>query len=96
MALAFMLATRLPTSSELISPYIYNTYLASRFYFMCINNTPFGSVADSGCLSRILVFSHPGSRNPGSQISDPTTATKKRRKKFVVLRVFVAIKLAKF
>jgi hypothetical protein len=29
------------------------------------------SVADSGCLSRILIFTHPGSR-----ISDPETATK--------------------
>ncbi len=36
------------------------------------------SVADPGCLSRILIFIHPGSRisDPGSRISDPTTAPK--------------------
>ncbi len=34
------------------------------------------SVADPGCLSRILLFIHPGFRIP-----DPTTATKKERKK---------------
>jgi hypothetical protein len=31
------------------------------------------SVADPGCLSRILIFTHPGSRIP-----DPNTATKER------------------
>jgi hypothetical protein len=31
-----------------------------------------GSVADPGCLSRILIFTHPGSRilDPGSRIPD--------------------------
>ncbi len=31
------------------------------------------SVADPGCLSRILIFTHPGSRisDPGSRIPDP-------------------------
>jgi hypothetical protein len=39
------------------------------------------SVADPGCLSRILIFTHPGSRIP-----DPKTATKERgEKKIVVL-----------
>ncbi len=42
------------------------------------------SVADLGCLSRILIFTHPGSRipDPGSRISDPKTATKERGKIF--------------
>jgi hypothetical protein len=61
---------------------------------MCIDNT-FSSFAAAGYLSRILIFSHPGSQKPGSQISDLTTATKKRRKKLVVLRVFVAINSTK-
>jgi hypothetical protein len=38
----------------------------------------FTSVADPGCLSRILIFTHPGSRIP-----DPKTAPKKQRTKFV-------------
>ncbi len=37
------------------------------------------SVADLGCLSRILIFTHPGSR-----ISDPNTATKEGVKKKLV------------
>jgi hypothetical protein len=46
--------------------------------------------ADPGCLSRILIFTHPGSRisDPGSQIPDPRsripdpkTATKERGEK---------------
>jgi hypothetical protein len=36
----------------------------------------FYSVADLGCLSRILIFTYPGSRIP-----DPKTATKERGKK---------------
>ncbi len=49
-----------------------------------------GSVADPECLSRILIFTHPGSRIPdpgsripdlGSRIPDPKTATKERGKK---------------
>jgi hypothetical protein len=55
------------------------------------------SVADPGCLSRILIFTHPGSRiadpgsripdlgsrisDPGSRIPDPKTATKERGEK---------------
>jgi hypothetical protein len=51
------------------------------------------SVADPGCLSRILIFTYPGSRfsDLGSQIPDPKTATKeKSEKKFVVIPFFVA------
>jgi hypothetical protein len=50
-----------------------------------------GSFADPGCLSRILIFTHPGSRisDPGSRIPDPKTATKERgEKKFVVKPFF--------
>jgi hypothetical protein len=63
------------------------------------------SVADPGCLSRILIFTHPGPRisYPGSRISDlgswildPKTATKERgEKKFVVILFFVATKFTK-
>jgi hypothetical protein len=50
------------------------------------------SVADRGCLSRILIFTHPGSRIP-----DPKTATKERgEKKIVVITFFVATNFAKF
>jgi hypothetical protein len=43
------------------------------------------SVADPGCLSRILIFTH-----PGSQIPDPKTATKERGEKiFYVIPVFM-------
>jgi hypothetical protein len=38
--------------------------------------TVLSSVADPGCLSRILIFTHPGSRIP-----DPKTALKERGKK---------------
>jgi hypothetical protein len=49
------------------------------------------SVADPGCLSRILIFTHPGSR-----ISDPKTATKERvEKKFVVITFNVATNFTK-
>jgi hypothetical protein len=37
---------------------------------------PLTSVADPGCLSRILIFTHPGSRIP-----DPKTAAKERGEK---------------
>jgi hypothetical protein len=48
-------------------------------------------VADPGCLSRILIFTHPGSR-----ISDPKTATKERgEKKFVVIPFYVATNYTK-
>jgi hypothetical protein len=49
------------------------------------------SVADLGCLSRILIFTHPGSRIP-----DPKTATKERgEKKFVVITFYVVINFTK-
>jgi hypothetical protein len=49
------------------------------------------SVADPGCLSRILIFTHPGSRIP-----DPKTATKERgEKKLVVMPCFVATNFTK-
>jgi hypothetical protein len=51
------------------------------------------SIADPGCLSRILIFVHPGSRIP-----DPSskTATKERsEKKFVVLPFFCSHKYHK-
>jgi len=40
-----------------------------------IKNIDVFSVADPGCLSRIPIVTHPGSR-----ISDPKTATKERGK----------------
>jgi hypothetical protein len=48
------------------------------------------SVADPGCLSRILIFTHPGSR-----ISDPGSRIQKQKqkrgvKKIVVIPFFVA------
>jgi hypothetical protein len=55
--------------------------------------------------SRILIFTHPGSRIPdlgsripdlGSRIPDPKTATKERgEKKIVVIPFFIAINLTK-
>jgi hypothetical protein len=49
------------------------------------------SVADPGCLSRILIFTHPGSRIP-----DPKTATKERgEKKFDVIPFYVATNFTK-
>jgi hypothetical protein len=64
-------------------------------------------VADPGCLSRIrdvypgsriLIFTHPGSRIPdlGSWIPDPKTATKERgEKKFFVIPFYVASNFTK-
>jgi hypothetical protein len=43
------------------------------FYFLLFFPRPFSSVADPGCLSPILIFTHPGSRIP-----DPKTGTKER------------------
>jgi hypothetical protein len=48
------------------------------------------SVADPGCLSRILIFTHPGSR-----ISDPKTATKERGEKNLIITFNVAINFTK-
>jgi hypothetical protein len=42
------------------------------------------SVADPKCLSRILIFTHPGSR-----ISDPKTATKERGEKKISCHTFL-------
>jgi hypothetical protein len=58
-------------------------------YAKLLRTLPFTSVADPGCLSRILIFVH-----PGSWIPDPKTATKERdEKKFVVLPFSVATKI---
>jgi hypothetical protein len=49
-------------------------------------------VVDPECLSRILIFTHSGSRIP-----DPKTATKERdEKKLVVKPIFVATNFTKF
>jgi hypothetical protein len=49
------------------------------------------SVADPGCLSQILIFTHRGSRIP-----DPKTATKERdEKKLVVIPFFCSHKFYK-
>ncbi len=52
---------------------------------------PCCSVADPGCLSRILIFTHPGSRIPdlGSRIPDPKTATKERGEKKISCHTFL-------
>jgi hypothetical protein len=94
MALAFMLATRLPTSSELISPYRTHTVFNKPILNMSINNTTVSSVAYTGCLSWIRIFSHPGSKKPGSRISDPTT--KKRRNFLLLFYMFCSHKFTKF
>jgi hypothetical protein len=44
----------------------------------------FGSVADPGCLSRILIFTHTGSRIP-----NPKTATKERGEKKISCHTFL-------
>jgi hypothetical protein len=49
--------------------------------------------------SRILIFTHPGSRisDPGSRIPDPKTATKERgEKKIYVIPLYVATNFTKF
>jgi hypothetical protein len=54
---------------------------------------PPSSVADPGCLSRILILPIP---DPGSRILDPKTATKERgEKKFVVIPFYVATNFTK-
>jgi hypothetical protein len=48
--------------------------------------------------SRVLIFTHPGSRisDPGSRIPDPKIATKERGEtKFVVIRFFIATNFTK-
>jgi hypothetical protein len=48
-------------------------------------------LADPGCLSRILIFTH-----PGSLISDPKTATKERgEKKFDVIPFYATSNFSK-
>jgi hypothetical protein len=45
-------------------------------------------------VSRILIFTHPGSRISGSRFPDPKTATKKRgKKKLVVIPFFHKIEI---
>jgi hypothetical protein len=59
---------------------------------------PLTSVADPGCLSRILIFTHSGSRIPdlGYRIPDPKTAMKDIGEKiFVVIPFFWSHKLHK-
>ncbi len=54
-------------------------------------------IPDSG--SRILIFTHPGSRSPdlGSRILDPKTATKDRgEKKLVVIPFYVDTNFTKW
>jgi hypothetical protein len=54
----------------------------------------YSSVADPGCLSRILIFTHPGSRI--SDIPDPNTATKERGEKIsVVISLYEATNFTK-
>jgi hypothetical protein len=64
----------------------------------CPNKHPRGkcSVADPGCLSRILIFTHPGSQisDPGSRIPDPKNSNKSE-KKFVVIPFFCSHKFHK-
>jgi hypothetical protein len=50
----------------------------------------FPSIADPGCLSRILIFIHPGSRIP-----DQTTAAKQEGEKLVVISFFCSHKYHK-
>ncbi len=59
-------------------------FLAYYFFgFLNIFSITFCSVADPGCLSRILIFTHSGFR-----ISDPKTATKERGEKKFSCRTF--------
>jgi hypothetical protein len=63
-----------------------------------IYTTEANSVADPGCLSRILIFTHSGSRIPdlGYRIPDPKTATKERgEKKIFVMPFYVATNFTK-
>jgi hypothetical protein len=63
----------------------------ARFFCKSSNKEVKFSVADPGCLSRILIFTHPGSRIP-----DPKTATKERgEKKLVVIPFYVATNFTK-
>jgi hypothetical protein len=67
---------------------IQKLYFTYKYRVICISNA---SVADPGCLSRILIFTHPGSR-----ISDPKTATKERgEKKYFVIPFYVATNFTK-
>jgi hypothetical protein len=50
------------------------------------------SVADPGCLSRILILPIP---DPGSRIPDPKTATKERGEKKFVITFYVATNFTK-
>ena len=56
---------------------------------------PERSVADPGSLSRILIFTHPGSRirisDPASRIPDPKTAAKERGEKKISCHTFFLV-----
>jgi hypothetical protein len=63
-------------------------------FYQCCGSGMF--IPDPG--SRILIFTHPGSRIPdlGSRIPDPKTAAKKRgEKKLVVIPFYVATNVTK-
>ncbi len=63
----------------------------AQVYKFCKERKGISSVAKQGCLSRILIFTHPGSRIP-----DPKTATKERdEKKIVVITFYGAINFTK-
>ncbi len=66
---------------------ILNWYLHERSLWTV--SSVFSSGADPGCLSRILIFVHPGSWDPGlgPRIPDPKIATKERGKK-ILLSIF--------
>ncbi len=55
------------------------------------------SVADPGCLSRILIFNHPESRfsDPGPRTPNPKTATKERGEKNMLSHLFCSHKYHK-
>ncbi len=71
----------------------YGTRLKIQFFVVWVNPSVLrkSSVADLGCLSRILIFTHPGSRIP-----DPKTAIKERdEKNLVVIPFYEAINFKK-
>jgi hypothetical protein len=71
---------------------IISTLDPEQFFCSCIG---IGSVADPGCLSRILIFTHPGSRIPdlGSRILKQQQ--KEGLKQLVVIPFCVSINFTK-
>jgi hypothetical protein len=70
---------------------LFCTALGHLFFFTCkLFTKVLTSVADPGYLSRILIFTHSGSRisDPGSRIPDPKTATKERGEKKISCQTF--------